>query len=77
MHTQNPKPLRTLNLNDYHFVFTRLEGKKSNKNQWSKSSHQRPKGSPKDMQPTGTKERRELVPLMVGSYLNLQEPKNN
>jgi len=50
---------------------------KSNKNQWLKPSHERQKGSPKDVQPTGTKERRELVPLMVGSYLNLQEPKNN
>jgi hypothetical protein len=27
--------------------------------------------------PHKPKERRELVPLMVGSYLNLQEPKNN
>jgi hypothetical protein len=43
--------------------------KKTNKNQWSKPSHTKQKGRPKDAQPAGAKEGRELVPLMVGRYL--------
>jgi len=47
-------------------------GKKSNKNQWPKPSHGKQKGKakerPKDVQPVGTKEGRELVLFVVGNY---------
>jgi hypothetical protein len=51
----------------------KIQKKKSKKPQWSEPSHGRQKGKakerPKDKQPVETKEGRELVPLVVGSYL--------
>jgi len=49
------------------FIF--VKNKKKTKNWWSKPTKGKAKKKPKDMQPTRTKEGRELVPFAVGSYL--------